>query len=891
MTDRSHYASLTNPLLATKVHVPQARPHHTSRARLTERLNDGLHHKLTLISAPLGFGKTSLLSEWASLRQQPVAWLSLDAGDNDPPRFWAYVIASVQTLYTGLGTRALALLQSPQPLGIESILTVLVNEIDAVPDSIALVLEDYHVVDSPAIHQQVTFLLEHLPAHMHLFITTRADPPLPLPQLRARDELIELRASDLCFSLEETAAFLNDRMGLNLSMDQLAELERKTEGWIAGLQLAALSLHEQEDRSAFIAEFTGSHRFVLDYLTDQVLERTSQSIQDFMLQTSILEQMTASLCDAVTGRTDSQTVLQELERRNLFLIPLDDERYWYRYHALFIDVLRRRLQETHGHLIAELHRRASEWLEQEGWVAEAVSHSVAAGDWDRTVRLIVENAEVLRGRGEIATLTRWMQALPDSVLRGYPAACLAFARVLVDTGQYSDAEELVAAAARSAAATSTEGADSARVLEAKSLTLRACLAATRGDSAQAIKLSQQAWGILPEEETAWRSLVTLNRAAAYRSGSNWEAAGQAYLDASSLSQSAGDYMGALNALSQRGDALEAQGRLRQAVRQYDQVLDFAQEWRLPHMPVLGYALVGLGRVWCEWNDLDASLLFTQAGMERGRQANLLDVLLRGNLVLARIRLAQGDATGALDVLGQAATVAQKMGVTGIQDWIDASQAQAWLALGETQAAYEWASRFASNVNDAVYPGVPYGLAQVWLNRGEPEQALPLLDHALESVRGVGRLGDRVHLLALKALALYARGDATDALAVLADALQVAEPEGYVRAFVEAGPSMANLLQRLSVRGKTSTYVEQLLAALGGEPRREPDPSAGLAEPLTRRELEVLRLIATGATNTEIARELVLTVNTVKKHTGHIFAKLGVTSRTLAVARARELKLL
>ncbi len=891
MSDRSSRAGAPNPLLATKLYVPQAHSNRIKRLRLTERLNEGLKYKLTLVSAPPGFGKTSLLSEWIPQSPQCVAWLSLDEGDNDPARFWAYLIAALQTLHSSIGRDALSLLQSPQPLPIETVLVTLVNEIDGFPDSFGLVLDDYHVIESRALHDGLTFFLEHLPPRMHLIITTRADPPLPLAELRARAELIELRAADLRFTSEETTAFLNTEMGLRLSAEQSAELERRTEGWIAGLQLAALSLRDQDNPSAVISAFSGSHRFVLDYLTDQVLERSSENIQDFLLQTSILDRLNGSLCDAVTGRTDGQQILEQLERGNLFLFALDDERRWYRYHALFAEVLRHRLQQTRGDSILELHRRASEWFEREGLAAEAVSHAVAARDWEPAVHLIVQAADVLRQRGETATLASWMQAVPDEIRRKHPAACLAYARALVNTAQFSAAEEFVTVAEQCLQTKAPEQEGTAAALRGKALALRASLAVTRGNFTQAVTLSRQALELLPPDETTWQSLVALNLAGAYRFSSDWGAASQAYLEASSLSQSAGDHMNALSALSERGEVLEAQGQLRQAVRQYDQVLDFARDWQLPHLPVIGYALVGLGRVWCEWNDLDAALLFTQAGLGRGKQANLLDLSLRGYLVLARIRQAQGDVTGTLDMLREADKIARQMGVAEIHDWIDALRAQAWLVQRDLEPAVEWASHFGSEFNDAVYPAVPYGLAQVWLMYGQPEKAVPLLDHALQSARSVGRLGNVVYLLALKALVLHAQGNSTQALATLGQSLELAEPEGHVRVFVEAGPSMVHLLQRFAQRGEMAKYVEQILAAMGEQTAAQTLPSTGDVETLTRRERQVLRLIVDGATNQEIARELVLTVNTVKKHTSNIFAKLGVSSRTQAIARARELNLL
>ena len=897
-------------LLRTKLYLPPGRPQLVERPRLTARLNEGLTRPLVLLSAPAGFGKTTLLSEWVMRAGLPVAWLVLDADDNDPVRFWSYVIAALQQIHAGIGSSSLQLLQSPRATTMQSMLRALVNEIDALPDDRAVesipndiegprahfifVLDDYHVIETPAIHQHLSFLLEHLPPHMHLVISSRADPPLPLARLRARDQLLELHEVDLRFTIAETALFLNETMGLPLSPEQIAALETRTEGWIAGLQLAALSLRGREDLSGFVQAFTGSNRFVFDYLTDEVLARQPENIQSFLRQTSVLERLNASLCNALTVRADSQFILEELERNNLFLLALDDERCWYRYHHLFADVLRHRLTRESPTISDELNLRASAWFENEGLITESVNYALAAHNWERAAPLMEMAGESLRKGGGVATLTNWIRALPSSVRRAHPALCLAYARALFDVARFANAETFILEAEQwleDHAQVHDTRVDS---LRGKTLALRAQLANTRGEFSQAIELSHRAGQLLAHDDVAWRSWVALNLAGAFRFTSKWAEANEAYGEAATLSESAGDYVNALMALSLRGEVLQAEGRLHQAVKQYEQVLELARTWRFEESPVTGYALVGLGRVFTEWDDLDPAERYTQVGLKRGEQGGLMDVLLRAYLALARIRQAQNDTDAALAALDAADAAADIIGVVEAKVWINALRTQSWLARGERgdiDAAIGWASHFEGPINDAVYPGVPHALAQLWLAQQEPDKALPLLDHALQSAQAVGRQGNTVPLLALKAVVQHAQGDPGQALATLGQALELAEPEGYVRAFVDERAPMARLLRRILTRSPASQYVRRLLEALGESVKIEPQITSKLIEPLSQRELEVLRLIVDGATNREIADDLVITVNTVKRHVSTIFRKLEVSNRTQAIGRARQLNLL
>ena len=898
---------MSQGLLRTKLYSPSGRPHLVARPRLIARLNEGLTRPLTLLSAPPGFGKTTLLSEWVAQDKLQVAWLVLDADDNDPVRFWSYFIAALQQVDAAIGSSSLGLLQSPSATVPESMLRALVNEIDSFPDDhvaelipneieglragFILVLDDYHVIETPTIHQHLSFLLDHLPRHMHLVISTRADPPLHLARLRARDQLIELHESDLRFTRAEAVQFLNETMSLSLTPEQIAALETRTEGWIAGLQLAALSLRGREDLSDFVRAFTGSHRFVFDYLTDEVFAQQTESIQSFLMQTSMLERLNASLCNALTGRANSQAMLEELEHNNLFLTALDDERRWYRYHHLFADVLRHRLTEKSPTVFDELHLRASEWFENEGLVTEAVNHALAAHDWERAARLMENASESLRQRGEIATLTNWIQALPELVRRSHPALCLTYARGLVNVARYVDAERFVLEAEHWLEGNAQANDTRVDSIRGKALALRAQFANTRSEFTQAIELAQRAEQLLAPDDVSWRSAVLMVLAMALRFTSKWLRANETFQEAAALSESIGAYWNTLFALSSRGEGLEAVGQLRQAAQQFEEVLRLARVWRIPNAPRTGYAWVGLGRVRYEWNELDAALHNVRTGLERGQLAGVMDVLLRGYLALARILQAQGDIEGALAALDEANAVAEKMGLAQVKVWIGAQRAQVWLARGDTEAALDWASHFVGQMQDVVYPSVPIALARVWLSQREPDKALPLLDHALQSTQAVGRLGNAIHILAVQAIVYHAQGQSEQAFARLEHALELAEPEGYVRVFVDEGAPMARLLRRMLTRSPASNYVRRLLDALGESANIELPVANNLIDPLSQRELEVLRLIVEGATNKEIARELVLTVNTVKRHISNIFGKLVVSNRAQAIARARELNLL
>jgi LuxR family maltose regulon positive regulatory protein len=921
---------MATPLLQTKLYIPPLRPELVPRPRLIEQLNAGLHRKLTLISAPAGFGKTTLLSEWAVDCRRPVTWLSLDEGDNDPARFLAYFIAALQMVEENIGEGILGALQSPQPPPIEAILTSLINEIAAIPNGFTLVLDDYHLIKAQPIHDALTFLLDHLPPPMHLVIGTRQDPPLPLARLRGRGRMMEIRAGDLRFTEEEATAFLNQAMGLGLTPDEVAALEARTEGWIAGLHLAALSLKGQADRAAFIQAFAGDDRHVMDYLVSEVVSRQSEAAQRFLLHTAILERLCGPLCDAVVGSDgqpgSSQAILEYLERANLFIVPLDNRRQWYRYHHLFAGLLRHRLRRTVGAQgLAPLHHRASQWYEGNGFIPEAVSHALAAEDFEGAVRLVEQSAMQMFVRSELATILRWVDALPDDLVRARPWLCVFYAWALrLSGGEFGavesrlrDAERALAKRARlPSQADQVEGAALPEVETHSVLghiaALRAYQALYREEIPRTIELARQSLEQLSEENFV-RGLSALALGWASRFNGDLVGASQAFTEARTASLASGNIYVAVAATCRLAYTQALGGQLHWAVESCRQALQMATRKDGRRLPVAGYAYVYMGGVYREWNDLEAAARYLVEGIDLCRQVGYIMDQVVGYATLARVRQAQSDRNGARDALQNAEQLSQKMkGYVYARRWVEDCQVRLWLAQQDLAAAARWAQGSGLSVDDEINflrELEHIILARVLVAQGQeqPEgaylaDALDLLARLLEAAETAGWIGKAIEILALQAVALQAQGDTDQALVALGRALTLAEPEGYVRLFVDEGPPMTRLLLEAAARGIMPDYARRLLAvfeteAKDEEPalRRPPsvsrDEAEGLVEPLSERELEILQLIAEGLTNQEIASRLFLALNTVKVHTRNIYGKLGVNSRTQAVAKARALGIL
>ena len=822
--------------------------------------------------------------------ERPVAWLSLDEGDNDSTRFLVYLVAALQTIAANIGKGVLGMLQSPQPPPTESILTALLNEIATVPDNFVLVLDDYHVIDSKSIDSAFTFLLEHLPPQMRLVIATREDPDLALARLRAGDQLSELRVTDLRFTPSEAAEFLNQVMDLSLSAEDIDALETRTEGWIAGLQLAAISMQGQKDVSSFIKSFTGSHNFVMDYLVEEVLQQQSESVQTFLLRTSILDRLCGPLCDAVLLdlSASGQETLEYLEQANLFIVPLDNDRRWYRYHHLFADLLRQRLHQgaasskgdgSMGE--AELHIRASAWYEDSGLEIEAFHHATAANDDERAERLIEGKGMPLHFRGAVAPVLNWLGSLPTTVLDARPSLWTSYASVLLVTGQVTRVEHTL-----QAAETALQGAqldDKTRDLVGRIAAIRATVATSQNQVETIIAQSRRALEYLHADNLAFRTSTTCKLGFAYQLQGDRAAAGRAYTEVISVGEASGNVVFTLIATIGLGSLQEADNQLHPAAQTYRRVLQLFGDQPLPFA---SEAYFGLARVFYEWNDLDAAQQHAQQSIELAQKIENTDRVIASEVFLARLKLARGDAAGAAAILARASQAVRQYNFVHRIPEVAAAQVLTLLHQGNLVAAAHLAEKHE----------LPISQARVHLAQGNPSAALGVLEPLRREAEAKGWEDERLKVLVLQAVALHADGEKHKAVQLLGDALALAEPGGFIRIFVDEGTPMAQLLSETAAHGMMPDYIGKLLAIFEAEePKNEHKshlpPAPLLIDPLSQRELEVLKLIAQGLSNREISERLFLALVTVKGHNQKIFGKLQVQRRTEAVARARELGLL
>ena len=891
---------MIDSLLTIKLNTPSVPSKLVPRQRLIEQLDAGMDRKLTLVSAPTGFGKTTLLSEWIASCDRPTAWIALDKGDNDPARFWAYVVAALQRVHPGIGRDLQAAIQSPPPLRIESLLADLINEVAAEPSPFILVLDDYHVITSQQVNDAMIYLVDNLPPPMHLVISSRTDPPWPLARLRARREMTELRIRDLSFTPDEAATFLNDVMGLQLSADDVSTLDDRTEGWVAGLQLAALSMQGRDDTASFISAFSGGHRFVVDYLIEEVLDRQPRSTQTFLLQTSILERMTGPLCDAVTGREDSQRQLEMLERANLFVVPLDDERRWYRYHHLFADLLRSRMEQAQDEPAVELHRRAAAWCEENGLLNDAADHALAAGDFEAVARLVEENALPMVRQGELITLLGWLDALPDEAARSWPWLCVASAWVLVYTGRLDDVERHLQDAEQ--ALEHLKGDADFLHVAGHIAALRAYAVALRGDPVYAAELAREALALLPEDEQMTRGLIATILSSALRWSGELDAASEACREAIDICQAAGEVNTLIDALCDLASLQMLQGALHRSAETCRQALALADQ-ATTATPAKGRAAARLSAVLREWNELDAARRYALEGVALGRQRGQDDELVRAVVELARILQADGAPDEALETIRSAREIATRLPTWHI-DHVTAWEARLRLMEDDVPAATRWANGLAITLVDPInfqQAVIHLTLAQVAIAEGGQrpgrslEAAMELLERFGASAEGAGAIGYVIETLILRALALETRGEAKHALAVLEQAFDLAEPEGYTRVFLDHGARIERPLRRAVAQEVGGDTARQLLAALeeemGDEAPLAPPPATPVLDPLSERELEVLQLLTSSLSSAGMAEELFISVNTVRSHLQSIYSKLDVHSRYEAVARAKELGLL
>lgn len=898
-------------LLRTKLYGPPLRPNLVARPRLIERLNQGLHpgHKLTLVSAPAGFGKSTLVSEWVAGAGRPVAWLSLDGGDNDLIRFLGYVIAALQTIEANIGAEVLKAIQSPQPPPIELMLAELLNEITLLRSAFFLVLDDYYVIDAEPVNSALAFLIEHLPQHMHMVVASREDPPLPLARYRARGQLTEVRADDLRFTLVEAGEFLNQVMDLDLSPEEYAALESRTEGWIVGLKLAALSMQGLQDTAGFIQSFTGSHHFVLDYLLEEVLHKQPEEIQGFLLRASILERMCGPLCDAVTlSPAAGQEILEYLERANLFMVPLDNERRWYRFHHLFADLLRNRLERAMPAIVPELHRRASDWYARNDFPNEGISHALAGQDWTRAAEIIEQYSDQWPMRGEVGTLLRWLESFPDRILRERPSLGLAYTWALYLASQFERAERHLRLM--------TPLVQPIPSLLGEVFVIRVMIAANRRDLPAVIELAQQAMTQVPPEEISPRSRILLSLGVTYdEMGGDIATAKSAFREAYELSSAfapgvmVGNAPLSLTALAYLAEIEFRLGNLRAASRMYDQALELVGQWG--SQSSIAHYLVEWGRAGLlyESNDLDGAASALQESIRIGELWKNPGFLVKSYGLLALVMQASGQPHDAQAIIHRAEEITREshllpsifgaLAACQIALWTMQNDFQA-IALWEQGHDTEWRLQTGRARNSLTIALARASISRYYRQRDDSalRRARVLIEPALAQAQSSGVMLDVTRLLILDGLALYAQRENASALATLKRALALAELEDYVRSFLDMGSPMERFLswgldsQSLD-DARLRAYARKLLSHLGVDTSHTAGRPTGeaLIEPLTQRELEVLRLIAQGLSNREIGARLFLALSTVKGHVRNIFDKFQVQRRTEAVARARDLGLL
>ncbi len=893
---------MSDTLLTTKLFVPQPPSELIPRPHLAERLSEGLARKLTLVSAPAGFGKSTLVTGWLTETGHTPAWLSLDQGDNDPIRFWTYLIAAVQTVGGEVGDEARHIISSPQLRSAEPAVISLINDISRLPHRLILVLDDYHVIEAGRIHDRLGYLMDNQPPNLHLALITRVDPPLSLARLRAHGQLIEIRAADLQFSSNEATVLFNDVMDLHLEPEQVAALNLHTEGWIVGLQLAALSLRGHPSYNTFIERFTGSHQFILDYLTEQVLRALPDAQRQFLLRTSILERFCGALCHAVTGNPASLQMLDEIRKANLFLIPLDPGGRWFRYHHLFAELLRTLLERDHPDEMTALHLKAAAWFEDRGYADEAVDHALRSGHVVQARELFLKHWLPVLHRGEVATVLHWLDALPEEIERDDPSVSLARCWALFLSWQNSTIgphlEQADSAYKRLVSEGTLSGAQQDQIASQLAM-MRSVLARGRGEHARSVAYVEEAARLMPLEMegvgTVWNML-----AAARAGAGDFDGAIEAYERGITLAYEEGNLIGAYGCTYGRVMYMIIQGRLTEAEEFCRSSIDRAIREGHGDFPAAGWLHIAMARIDLERCRLDEAKVCLRDGLRIARPGGFSEAVRSGRYLRAHLAAARGHLDAATDIFQDTAWIVNAMDepyLTGELNW-------QWgvhcLKAGDLNAARERLHILEEKI--AVTQHANLLLWRRWLfprllcAEGRYEEALTALDESIHSARAVNSNGELIRLLALQALALDVLGDRMPARSALREALALGVPEGYIWLWLDTGPGLGPLLHDLRADRDTPQafhpYLDSLLdacrAAFGGSAR--PQPGA-LLDPLTPRELEIIRLIGKGYSNPEIAGELVVTINTIKKHTSNIYGKLGVRSRTQAIARAHELHLL
>lgn len=878
---------MTSRILETKFHIPHWREGCVTRPRLLDRLQSGFNErrKLTLISAPAGYGKTTLVAEWLhstadSLR---IAWLSLDESDNDMSRFLSYWVASLRRVDESVGTNAQTLLDMPQIPPLDSFLDGLINDLSALKDSILLVLDDYHLIGNSKIHEALEYFLDHQPAQIHLAITTREDPPFPLARMRARGQMTEIRAHDLRFTPQEVAQFFNQSMKLDLAPQAVNDLEKRTEGWAVGLQLAGLALQSLPDPQKFIETFRGSHRYVLDYLAEEVLRQQGEEVRRFLAQTSVLERLNASLCNALTERSDSQTVLTRLEQSNLFIIPLDNERDWYRYHHLFADYLRTELSKSEA---ADLYKKSAHWHEENDLVHEAVKYALASADADFAADVIeraLDRYSTWSG-GNVTLLSSWLDALPSQVFQSRPRLGLNSSRVLYLSGRFELAEQRINQTEQTLK--SLPDMPEREQMLALAALYRGSIAAVHGDCEQAIEQIIFAQSRIPRENHLAHARAFFSLGVAYEIAEQTDIAAQSYLQSSDEAQSAGVLFLAVNALGAAAQIQIKQGHLHLAEQSCRQAIQLAESARIAP---LGLAWSLLGGIALERNDLPSAERYLQDGIGLSRQGGLVDDIVLGLVYLTRLHIYQGDTASAIAATQEITSLMRKFGVPRMELLAAAIQARIELYLGQPQSARQWEQEYHAVRDESPHEFQDLILARVLLATGRLEEIPSILNSLLEKAESAGRMQTCIEAMMLLGLFHHAKKDSQSALEWIGKSLWLAAPEGFVRIFLDEGKPLLDLLPK--ARPSAPEFVDSLLGQ--NQPEGESLRFASalieqLPDPLSEQEIRVLKLIVAGKSNQQIADELVITVGTAKWHVHNVLRKLGVSNRPQAIARAREL---
>jgi LuxR family maltose regulon positive regulatory protein len=894
-----------NPLMLTKMCIPRLHRSLVSRTPLLERLNEGMYRKLTLVSASAGFGKTVLLSEWATHCRWAVAWVSLDSNSNDPTHFWHYLITALQSIHPHIGKRMLMLTRSAQQVRIEAMLTMLINDLARVTEDFALILDDYDMIHSADVHQSMTFLLDHLPPCMHVFLASRVTPPFSLTRLRAQRQLLELRTSDLCLSDEEIQTFFSQSLGVSMSAETVSLLAARTEGWITGLELIALSAQKQKDVLEFVRTLTRRDTYIHEYLANEILQQQPEDIQDFLLETSILDRLSGPLCDALTDRCDGQWILEQLEKENIFIVPLDDQRDWYRYHHIFRDFLRKRLQDDCDISIDNLYRQAALWYEEAGLPQEAVIYALLGHDFQKAAVLISQIGQKMLQQNEFATLLAWLEMIPEQIIRSFPCLCLFRAWLFLATGQIQEVEAWLyhAQSCLETPSSSVVSCDESQDVQGSIAALRAHLAAFQGNIPHIVDYAKQALVQLSERNVYFRCISAINLGVAYWLSDRTTAAIDAFDQAKKMGYSSNNIYIVLTALCCQTHVLTIQGQLRRAFRVIQQALELIAEQHCDLLWAAADAYICTGQLFYEWDEQETAVAYVEKGLILSKQAGYMDMSAYGSTVLAKIKQAQGETEQAIQVIEQEEYLrAEDPRPSWVISLMDTARVRLALLQDDSERVSRWKNQAQS---ESRYLNVfeKLTLIRVYIAEGELYKASMILELDVDVIDDEEQKARTVEVFLLKALVFYHQQLPDLAQAALERALTVAEPEGYIRLFVSEGPPMAALLEECLLRRQRGqltlsltrlAYVQKLLLACGQHPNRVRRLVSGSTQSrnsdrfqilLNEREQAILQLLKAGMSNREMSDKLVISENTVKWYIKGIYSKIGVHNRAQAVAWA------